>query len=113
MALLIKRIYEDPSPEDGYRVLVDRIWPRGVSKHRANIDEWLKDIAPSTPLRTWFGHEAPKWSEFQEKYRAELKENPQVETLRQLIREHDVVTLLYSARNESQNQAIVLLTYLG
>lgn len=112
MAVHIKRIYEESSREDGYRVLVDRIWPRGVSKQKANLDEWLKEIAPSTELRKWFGHEEPRWPEFQKRYRAELDSNPEVDTLRRLMKEHRVVTLLYSARNEEENQAVVLLDYL-
>lgn len=113
MAVHIKRIYEDPAREDGYRVLVDRIWPRGVSKQSAKLDEWLKEVAPSTELRRWFGHEEPKWKEFQSRYRAELDNNPSVELLRRILDEHEVVTLLYGARNEAENQAVVLCEYLG
>lgn len=112
MTVHTKRIYEESSREDGYRVLVDRIWPRGVSKQKANLDEWLKEVAPSTELRKWFDHEEPRWPEFQKRYRAELGGNPEVDTLRRLMKEHDVVTLLYSARNEEENQAVVLLDYM-
>ncbi len=112
MAVLIKRIYEEPSDKDGYRVLVDRVWPRGVSKQRAKLDEWLKDVAPSTPLRKWFDHEDPKWPEFRERYRIELDANQAVDALRGMIDMHDVVTLVYSARNERENQAVVLAEYL-
>ena len=112
MAVHIKRIYEETSDEDGYRVLVDRIWPRGVSKQKAHLDEWLKEIAPSTELRTWFDHAEPRWPEFQKRYRAELAKNPEVDELRRLMKEHEVVTLLYSARNEEENQAVVLLGYV-
>ena len=112
MVLRVKRIYENPAAEDGYRVLVDRIWPRGVSKERAHLDEWLKDVAPTTPLRTWFHHEEPKWQEFQTRYRLELDGNPAVAVLRSIISEHAVVTLLYGARNETENQAVVLSEYL-
>nr|WP_167309735.1 DUF488 domain-containing protein [Terrimesophilobacter mesophilus] len=108
----IKRIYEDPAADDGYRVLVDRIWPRGVSKDRAKLDEWLKEAAPSTQLRTWFHHEEPKWDEFQSRYRAELDENEAVGDLRRILASQPVVTLLYSARNEEENQAVVLRDYL-
>lgn len=108
----IKRIYEEPSKEDGYRVLVDRIWPRGMSKQKASIDVWLKEIAPTTQLREWFHHEAPKWAEFQKRYRAELDDNPEVETMRGILSGHGVVTLIYSARNEEENQAAVLRDYL-
>ena len=109
----IKRIYEDPDDADGFRILVDRIWPRGVSKERAKLDVWLKDVAPTTELRTWFHHEDPKWPEFRRRYRAELDENPVVAELRTLIADHDPVTLLYSAHDESENQAVVLREYLG
>ena len=113
MTVHIKRIYEDPVAEDGYRVLVDRIWPRGVSKERARLDEWLKDVAPTTTLRKWFQHEEPRWPEFRERYRAELEDNPAVEALRRIMADHEVVTLLYSAHNETENQAVVLQEYLG
>lgn len=114
MTVRIKRIYEDPDDAlDGYRILVDRIWPRGVSKERARLDLWLKEVAPTTELRTWFHHEEPKWPEFQKRYRAELAENPAVEELRALIATHDPVTLLYSAHDEAENQAVVLLDFLG
>lgn len=109
----IKRIYEESSGEDGYRVLVDRIWPRGVSKQKAGLDEWLKDVAPSTELRQWFNHEEPKWPEFQRRYRSELESNPAVDALRSILSEHDAVTLLYSARNEEENQAVVLRDFLA
>jgi uncharacterized protein YeaO (DUF488 family) len=78
----VKRVYEDPSLDDGYRVLVDRLWPRGVSKERAQLDEWLKEVAPSTELRQWFNHEAPRFEEFAARYDAELEQNPAVERLR-------------------------------
>lgn len=112
MTVRTKRIYEESSLEDGYRVLVDRIWPRGVSKRKANLDEWLKGVAPSTELRKWFDHEDPRWPEFQKRYRAELENNPEVEALRQRVKEHDVVTLLYSARNVDENQAVALRDFL-
>lgn len=112
MAVRIKRIYEEPLSTDGYRVLVDRIWPRGVSKEKAHLDEWLKEIAPTTELRKWFDHEEAKWVEFQKRYRAELDANPEVATIRRLLSEHDVVTLLFSARHEDENQAVALRDYL-
>lgn len=112
MTLHIKRIYEDPAREDGYRVLVDRIWPRGISKQRAKLDEWLKEVAPSTELRKWFGHEESKWTEFQGRYLAELNDNAEVDVLRHILAENDAVTLLYSARNEVENQAAVLRDFL-
>ncbi|HEY9498288.1 MAG TPA: DUF488 domain-containing protein [Terrimesophilobacter sp.] len=113
MTLRIKRIYEDPALDDGFRILVDRIWPRGVSKDRAKLDLWLKDVAPTTGLRQWFHHEEPKWPEFATRYRAELAGNPAVGTLRDILSAQDQVTLLYSARDEEENQAVVLRDYLA
>lgn len=113
MTLHIKRIYEDPASGDGYRVLVDRIWPRGISKQRAKLDQWLKELAPSTELRKWFGHEDSKWAEFYKRYVAELNDNAEVDVLRHILAEHDAVTLVYSARNEEENQAVVLRDYLS
>ncbi|HMM82264.1 MAG TPA: DUF488 domain-containing protein [Terrimesophilobacter sp.] len=113
MAVRIKRVYEDPSDDDGYRVLVDRVWPRGVSKERAKLNVWLKEVAPTTELRQWFHHEEPKWPEFRKRYRAELDRNPAIEELRTIANTHDVVTLVYSARDETENQAVVLAEYLG
>lgn len=109
----IKRVYEPASPSDGYRVLVDRIWPRGESKEKAALDEWLKDVAPSTELRKWFGHDPAKMKEFTARYEAELDANQDaVQKLRELVASHDVVTLVYSARDEKDNQAVVLQEYL-
>lgn len=108
----IKRIYEDPAPADGYRVLIDRLWPRGVSKERAHLDEWLKEVAPSTELREWFNHEAPRFTEFESRYRTELDSNPAVAHLRELGRTHPVVTLLIGARDPKFNQGVVLAQYL-
>ena len=104
-----KRIYEPPATGDGHRVLVDRIWPRGVSKARAGIDRWLKDVAPSTRLRGWFGHDPAKWQTFVARYRAELRARPQaLRSLRALVREHRRITLLYAARDIEHNNAIAL-----
>jgi len=113
MTVRIKRIYEDPAADDGFRVLVDRIWPRGVSKERAKLDVWLKEVAPSTELRQWFHHEEPKWPEFVRRYRAELADNPAVGTLRDILSRQERVTLLYSARDEDENQAVVLRDHLA
>ena len=110
----IKRVYEPAEKSDGYRVLVDRIWPRGESKEKADLDEWLKEIAPSTELRKWFGHDPDKMAEFTKKYRAELVDNSeQVDKLRKIVADHDVVTLVYAAKDEKDNQAVVLRDYLG
>ena len=108
MTIAIKRIYEPASRSDGMRILVDRIWPRGIKKDRAKIDLWLKEIGPSTPLRQWFGHKPERWEKFCERYRAELSENEAVAQLRKLARATKRVTLLYSARDEDHNQAVVL-----
>jgi len=106
----IKRVYEDAEPGDGFRVLVDRLWPRGVRKDK--IDLWLKEIGPSTELRNWFHHEPRKFADFARKYRAELKKNPAVAELRKLAREHNTITLLYGARDTENNQAVVLRNIL-
>jgi len=110
--LRIKRVYEHPEPDDGQRVLVDRLWPRGLSREKAALDLWLKDIAPSPELRKWFGHEPARFKEFEERYRAELKANPEpVNRLCDLARHHDV-TLLYGAHDPKINQAVVLAGFL-
>jgi uncharacterized protein YeaO (DUF488 family) len=109
--LKLKRAYEPAEPGDGRRVLVDRIWPRGVSKAEAHIDLWLKDVAPSTALRKWFGHEPERWTEFRERYRKELKDNPAVGELRQVMAK-GLVTLVYGAKDTEHNQAVVLAGYL-
>lgn len=104
----IKRIYEKPDKEDGTRILVDRLWPRGLTKEKASIDLWLKDIAPSTELRRWFGHDPKKWKEFRKRYCDELKENEeQVSLLRDQMNKGKV-TLVYGANDEEHNQAVVL-----
>lgn len=104
----IKRIYEPTSDDDGYRVLVDRLWPRGISKDDAKLDEWNRDIAPSNELRKWFGHEDEKFSEFESKYLQELKDKKKMlEELRERA-EKGTVSLLYGAKNREKNQAVVL-----
>lgn len=112
MDIHIKRIYDAPSRADGCRVLVDRLWPRGISKERAKLDEWLKDIAPSPELRTWFGHKPERFAEFSARYQAELSHNPAVEQLKTLAARHQDVTLLYAAHDQTINHAQVLLQYL-
>ncbi len=109
----IKRIYEPAEKKDGYRMLIDRLWPRGVKKEAANIDLWLKDIAPTAALRTWF-HEAPveRWPEFKSKYRNELLKNEAVNELTELIEKHQKVTLLYGAKDEKHNHALILQGFL-
>ena len=104
----LKRVYENPSPKDGLRVLVDRLWPRGLTKDRAAVDLWLKDVAPSTELRKWFGHDPAKWKQFQVRYRKELQEKKDaLELLKQKSKER-TVTLVYGARDEEHNEALVL-----
>ena len=107
----MKRAYDPPARTDGKRILIDRLWPRGVSKARARIDLWLKDVAPSTELRKWFGHDPEKWSEFRKRYRAELKGNPALAELKVLARQGSI-TLVYSARDELHNDAVVLKAIL-
>jgi uncharacterized protein YeaO (DUF488 family) len=103
----VKRIYEPAEARDGMRVLVDRLWPRGVSKADAAINLWLKEAAPSPGLRRWFGHRADRWPEFRRRYQAELAHNPAVAQLRDLAGQSDL-TLLYAARNKTHNHALVL-----
>lgn len=112
VGLQVRRIYDPPLPTDGTRVLIDRLWPRGVSKERAALDLWLKDIAPSTELRQWFGHDPARWNGFCQRYRAELDTNPAgVEQLDALTRKGPL-TLLFGTRNTEQNEAVVLAVYL-
>ncbi|WP_025158757.1 DUF488 domain-containing protein [Leifsonia aquatica] len=106
-AFRVRRVYDAPSRDDGFRVLVDRLWPRGLSKERAELDLWLKDVAPSTALRQWFHQGNPPFEEFRARYEAELADNPAVAQLRELAREHPVVTLLVGAR-DAHNHGVVL-----
>jgi uncharacterized protein YeaO (DUF488 family) len=104
----LKRVYEKPSKKDGWRVLVDRLWPRGLTKERAAVDLWLKDVAPSTDLRQWFGHYPAKWKGFQARYRKELKgQKDALKLLKEKSKGH-TVTLVYGARDEEHNEAVVL-----
>jgi uncharacterized protein YeaO (DUF488 family) len=104
----LKRVYERPDEKDGLRVLVDRLWPRGLSKERAAVQMWLKDVAPSTELRKWFGHDPAKWKEFQARYRRELrKQKDHLEMLRQKSKRR-TITLVYGARDEEHNEAVLL-----
>ena len=112
-SISIKRIYDDATDKDGYRVLVDRLWPRGISKEEAKLDEWLQDIAPSTQLRKWFDHQEERFPEFSKRYKAELDlKKTEIEKLK-AVAEKRPITLLYSAKNEEFNQAIVLRDYLN
>jgi uncharacterized protein YeaO (DUF488 family) len=113
MHVRVKRIYDDPKPEDGLRVLIDRLWPRGVSKERAAIDCWMKEIAPSSDLRTWFGHRPDRFAEFAARYVDELEGNSAVEQLVEVVASNPTVTLLYGAKDETENHAVVLADYLA
>ncbi len=108
----LKRAYEEPAKSDGRRVLVERLWPRGVTKAAAKIDHWLKEVAPSPELRRWFNHDPEKWPEFQKRYRAELRAHPEeVAELRRLVRQGPV-TFVYAARDEERNSAVLLKQFL-
>jgi uncharacterized protein YeaO (DUF488 family) len=105
----MKRIYKSAEENDGYRILVDRLWPRGVSKEKAQLDLWMKDIAPSNNLRKWFNHDPNRWNEFQNKYTEELKDKKDLlKQLKDLENDKSTITLLYGAKNEENNNAIVL-----
>ncbi|MGO2959535.1 MAG: DUF488 domain-containing protein [Acetobacter sp.] len=110
--IFLRRVYEDPTPEDGARVLVDRLWPRGVSKERAHLTLWLKDIAPSTELREWFGHDPARWEGFQQRYKAEVAQNPDAMAQLVALARKGPVTLLFGARNTTENEAVVLAQLL-
>ncbi|MEP7212640.1 MAG: DUF488 domain-containing protein [Acidobacteriota bacterium] len=112
MDIKIKRAYEQPEEADGFRILVDRLWPRGVTKEKAKLDLWLKEIGPSTELRKWFGHDPEKWSGFRGRYETELKHNDDlIKTIIDKAKE-GTVTLIYGARDEEHNEALVLKQYL-
>lgn len=112
MGIVIKRIYESPEAPDGYRVLVDRLWPRGMTKERAALDLWMKDVAPSPQLRKWFGHDPARFAEFRARYIAELDANAAAEELLRICAEYPDVTLLYAAKDPQVNHALVLRDYL-
>jgi uncharacterized protein YeaO (DUF488 family) len=111
--ILLKRVYEKPEAKDGYRILVDRLWPRGLTKIRAKADLWLKEIAPTDALRKWFGHEPEKWPEFEKRYRAELaKRKDLLAEIAKLEKEHGTVTLVYGRNDQIQNQAVIIVNEL-
>jgi uncharacterized protein YeaO (DUF488 family) len=113
MNIRLKRVYAPAEEEDGYRVLVDRLWPRGVSKEKAQVDLWLRDAGVGTSLRRWFGHDPARWDEFRHRYFAELRKRPEVlEELRGVLRTHPVVTFLYAARDEEHNNAVALREFV-
>ena len=109
----IKRVYEPADTDDGYRVLVDRLWPRGVSKDKAKLDDWRKDIAPTDELRKWFGHDPAKFDEFAKRYSSELAKNPAFDEAVKAWHTHAKVTLLYGAHDPEHNQAVVIRDHLG
>jgi uncharacterized protein YeaO (DUF488 family) len=112
MTINIKRVYAQPDKSDGIRILVDRLWPRGLTKEKAAADLWLKEIAPSTELRKWFGHEPAKWPAFKKRYQAELTHNEaQVALLKEQLKTGPV-TLLYGAKDEEHNEAVVLKEFM-
>ena len=112
MEIRIKRAYESPSDDDGYRILIDRLWPRGISKEKARVDFWPKELAPSTELRRWYGHDPDKWSEFKSRYFAELDDNPEmVDELLDYVRK-GTVTLVYSSKEQRINNAVALKEYV-
>lgn len=106
----LKRAYEDKAPGDGYRVLVDRVWPRGRSKETLGLDLWARDLAPSSELRKWFAHDAKRWEGFQQRYREELEDEQKQAQMRQLLEQAkgQIITLVYGAKDETHNQAVVL-----
>ncbi len=108
MNIKLKRVYEKPQKTDGFRILVDRLWPRGVSKQQAQIDLWLKEIAPNNKLRKWFNHDPGKWDDFVQRYEKEIQANPQKEKLAQIIKRYKVVTLLFGASDPKYNNAVAL-----
>lgn len=104
----LKRAYEPPAPDDGTRILIDRLWPRGVKKADAAIDEWMKDIAPSTGLRKWFGHDPARWQEFRRRYQSEIRQHPDEFDRLRTLAQHGRITLVFSAHDEAHNDAVVL-----
>lgn len=113
VSIRIKRVYEAPHAEDGTRILVDRLWPRGLTKEKAKVDLWLKEIAPSAELRTWFGHDPEKWPAFRTRYRAELEANEEPLARLRSEMKKGPVTLVYGAKDEEHNDAVVLQQFLS
>ncbi len=110
--LCLKRVYKPAAPGDGFRILTDRLWPRGLSKEKAKVDLWAKDVAPSTDLRKWFNHDVTLWPEFVKRYRAELKNNPALHDLTAELAKHKTVTLLFGSKDEEHNQAVILFNFI-
>lgn len=113
MKLAMKRVYEAYVPDDGWRVLIDRLWPRGLKRDKAHIDDWKKDYAPSTELRRWFNHDLDRWEEFKHRYELELEKQQQdIANFYSSLQSHPKVTLLYAAHDEAHNNAVVFINYL-
>ena len=112
MTINLKRVYEEPGAKEGQRVLVDRLWPRGLTKERAKVDLWLKEIAPSAELRKWFGHDPAKWEEFKRRYSAELRANAEPVAQLKAEAKKGPLTLVYGAKDEEHNDAVVLMEWL-
>jgi len=112
MNIKMKRVYEKPADGDGSRILVDRLWPRGLTKEKAHVDLWLKEIAPSTELRKWFGHDPEKWTGFRGRYETELRHNRELTDMLAKKAKQGTITLLYGARDEKHNEALVLKQFL-
>jgi uncharacterized protein YeaO (DUF488 family) len=113
MKVNTKRIYEEYDNADGFRILVDRVWPRGIKKEKAQIDSWMKEVAPSTALRKWFAHDPDKWPDFVSKYKKELQGSTPFSELMAMVKKHKTVTLLFSARDETHNQGVALKKFVG
>ena len=112
MNIKLKRVYEKPDKDDGFRIRVDRLWPRGLTKEKAAVDLWLKEIAPSTELRKWFGHDPAKWKKFRARYESEITHNREVLTVLEQKAREGTVTLIYGARDQVHNEALVLKQFL-
>ena len=111
-SIKLKRVYEDASPDDGYRILTERLWPRGVSKERAKLDKWMKGISPSNDLRKWFDHDHSKWEEFQDRYRKELFGSAAVQELLEIVNKEDTVTFVFASKDEENNSTVVLKEFI-
>jgi len=110
----LKRVYEEPSPQDGFRILVDRLWPRGLTKEKVKIDLWMKEVSPSNELRKWYHADLEKWNEFKKKYRKELNENKEaLEELKKIIKKNKIVTFVYSSKEEKNNNAAALKEFIS
>lgn len=112
MKIQLKRVYQEAAEEDGYRILTERLWPRGVSKERAKLHKWMKGIAPSHELRKWFNHEEEKWEEFKERYRRELFGSEAVQDLADIIHKQEKVTFVYASKDESYNSTVLLRDFM-